>query len=528
MRTYYAHLETLVPEVDKTLSAHPNFRSSAIFPIIKEPGLSVRLLFLGYWLLKRKIDHLTSVITLRSREGTPIARKILTIAEAKAYRIELSDLLQATNIPENASFEGSLEIEFFSAENLVFPFPAVVINYYGDSFSSVVHTAQRVYNDYEDMQKNSQTLVPESGFNIYVNEVCEPFLGLINGAFLKENAHIDLEFFNHKGQTLTLKKELGTLKPYETIIIHPSDELDLRSFLDGQVGSCKAQFDVNWIFPRLLVGNKTTTPTALSITHTYYDCSNAASKGDYWNSPELDWHPATLMFPLFLAEDRFTNLYFYPIYSPSLLAIDVEFYTETGTLLATKKQELVLKSPMQEYAVIHLTQLAKELGCIASKGTLAVKVIARPLEDSLLPTRIKVGFDVGHENQGLPCNICMNLQLFNPSLAAKPSSFKWLPILADQPAPLLWLMNSSPHMNFNLTATVALTIFREKDESILKRNLKILPNGFITLSSSDDKEVAEFLKGTIGWATAITNNGYLTTYYFADNPSGTIGGDHGF
>lgn len=527
MRTYYAHLETLAPEVNK-LSAHPNFRSSAIFPIIKEPGLSVRLLFMGYWLLKRKIDHLTSVITLRSREGIPIARKILTISEAKAYRIELSELLQQAGLAENAVFEGSLEIEFYSTENLVFPFPAVVINYYGNNFCSFVHTAQRIYNDYEDMQKNSQTSVPESGFNIYVNDTCEPFLGLINGVSLVKDASMELEFFNHKNQILTFTKELGTLKPYETIFIHPAREFDLRSFLDGRVGSCKAQFAVNWIFPRLLVGNQNTNSPTLSITHTYYDCSAAASKGDYWYPPDSEWHPAALMFPLFLAEDRFTNLYFYPIYSPSLLAIDIEFYTEQGALLAAKKQILVLKSPMQEYAVLHLTQLAKELGCDVPKGMLAVKVIARPLEDSLLPTRIKVGFDVGHENQGLPCNICMNLQLFNPALAAKPSSFKWLPILGNQPAPLIWLMNSSPHKNYDKSAAVELSIFREKDTAFLKRSLIIPANGFITLSSNDDSEIAEFLEGTIGWATAVTDNSYLTTYYFADHPSGNVGGDHGF
>lgn len=527
MRTYYAHLETLAPEVNK-LGAHPNFRSSAIFPILKKPGLSVRLIFLGYWLLKRKIGFLTSVITLRSKEGTAIGRKILTIADAIAYRIELSDLLQQAGINENAIFEGSLEIEFFSAENLVFPFPAVVINYYGDNFSSVVHTTQRVYNDYEDMQKNSQTSVPEAGFNIYVNEKYEPFLGLINGVFLKEDAKIEFEFFNHKGQVLTFTKNLGSLKPYETTFLHPSREVDLASFLDGQVGSCKAQFAVNWIFPRLLVGNQKTDSPVLSITHTYYDCSAADSKGDYWYSPESEWHPAALMFPLFLAEDRFTNLYFYPIYSPSLLAIDIEFYSDSGVLLADKKDVLLLKSPMQEYVVLHLTQLAKELGCKALKGMLAVKVIARPLENSLLPTRIKVGFDVGHESQGLPCNICMNLQLFNRALAAKSSSFKWLPLLADQPASSAWLMNSSPHKHYDKTAAVELSIFREKDDAVFKCSLTIPPHGFITLSPLDNPEIAEFLQGTIGWVTVVTDNGYLTTYYFADHPSGNFGGDHGF
>ncbi|MGZ3634329.1 MAG: hypothetical protein ACXVAJ_08410, partial [Parachlamydiaceae bacterium] len=310
MRSYFAHLETLTSSPNP-ITSRPVYRASAIFPAIQQKEISTRLLFLGYWMLKRNVDKLASIITLRSTEGTVLARSTFTITEAKAYRVELSDLLEQATIPKAEIFEGSIEIEFFALSNLVFPYPAVVVNYYGQAFSTVVHTAQRTYNDFEDLQKNSQTSVPESGFNIYANSKEEPIIGLINGPLAQEKGQIEFQFFNHKGETLEFTKDLGMLPPYQTTLVYPAREIDLEAFLDNQMGACKTKFNVNWIFPRLLVGNYHFSPPGLSITHSYYDCSEATSKSNYWHTPEPDWEPASLMVPVWVTEKYFTTIYFY-------------------------------------------------------------------------------------------------------------------------------------------------------------------------------------------------------------------------
>lgn len=523
MRSYYAHIQAMAPETTK-IASRPVFRSSAIFPVLHESELSTRLLFLGYWMLKRNIEKIAAIVTLRSLDGKILTRVTLEITEPKAYSFELEDFLEMCDWTET-SFKGSLEIEFYSNSNLVFPYPAVVVNYYGPSFSSVVHTAQRVYNDYDDMQKNSQTAVPESGFNIKVSEGCEPFIGLINGADIQENAEIKFQFFNHLGGVLEHLEQLGTLRPYETKIIYPARHTDLESFLQGQEGACKAAFNVKWIFPRLLVGNQQTDPSAVSVTHTYYDCSSAASESDYWRYSDPEWHTASLMLPLWLDEDHFTDIYFYPIYSPSTLAIDVELYTEDGILLGSKEESLILESPCDEYAIISFKKIAQELN-IRPERVKAARIIARSLAESLVPSRIKLALNIGHNSKGLPCNICMNLQPYNPSFTTKKSSFKWLPFLADQPFSSIWLMNSSPKKNDLASASVEITFFREKDNETLKRNLQLPPHGSLVITR--DEELDAFFESHIGWITVVTNNPYLTTYYFADNSSGVVGGDHGF
>lgn len=524
MRSYYSHIQTTAPEAAAVV-ARPVFRSSAIFPVLKEKDLSSRILFLGYWMLKRNIDKISAVATLRSDEGISLARQLFTIEEAKAYSLELDDFLEMAQLSARESFYGSLEIEFYSNSNLFFPYPAVVINYYGPAFSSVVHTAQRVYNDFEDMQKNSQTSVPESGFNVRVIEGCEPFLGLINGAAVQEEGEVRLQFFNHTGDVLEYNQSLGTLNPYETRVLYPAETIDLHSFLEGREGACKATFTVKWIFPRLLVGNRQKDPAALSVTHTYYDCSAATSIGDYWRYSEPGWHIASLMLPLWLDAGHFTNVYFYPIYSPSTLAIAIELYAQDGELLGAKELCLILESPGKQFAMIPFNEIAKELKLDPAKAK-AARISARPLGESLTPARIKLALDIGYENKGLPCNICMNLQPYNPAWTSKKSSFKWMPFLADQPTPSLWLMNSSPQKNYAESALLEMTFFREKDGTTLKRTLELPPQGSCILTR--DAELDAFFEERVGWVTIVTTNPYLTTYYFADHASGVIGGDHGF
>lgn len=527
MRSYYAHLETAMGSPLAAIPPKPTFRSSAIFPMLQMPGISSRILFMGYWILKRNIREIAAVITLRNTAGNVLFRDHMLVQEPKTYRVELSEQLAKSGLAPNANFTGSMEIEFFSTQNLVFPFPAVVINYYGPEFSTVVHTAQRIYNDFDDMNRNSQSEVPESGFNIYAEDDREPFIGLINGATAVPDCKIYMQFFNEEKRSLSQEINVGILAPYETKIIFPAQLVDLKSFLKGKVGAAKIHFHVNWIFPRLIVGNIQHSLPAVTITHTYYDCSSAVSDADYWRPNEPEWHPASLMIPVVLKDTHFTNIYFYPIYSPSTFAIDVEIYNSSGSLLGKKENAVCVDTKKATIHSIHFKELCSELQ-VSDQSNLAARLIARNTEGSRLPARIKLALDIGYDAGKIPCNICTNLQPFNPQLATKPKSFKWLPLLADQPEASVWIMNSSSAIDFRLNAEVEINFYREKDQSTISRKVTVPPHGFIEIQLSKDQEIKDFLAGSIGWLTASTTNPFTTTYYFAENPSGVVGGDHGF
>lgn len=523
MRSYWSHLQSLAPQTDKEVLPKPIFRASAIFPVFALPGISSRILFMGYWILKRNIPEIGQVVTLRSQEGKELYRAAAQIKSPKSRRIELSDLLNQLQYPKDKPFTGSLEVEFYASSPLVFPFPAVVVNYYGPHFSSVVHTAERVYNDYEDKRKNSETLVPESGFNIYADEDHEPFISLINGIEPVEHSVAKMEFFNAKGETLTHSFTLGRFNPYETKILYPAREMDLQRFLGRQAGAAKIYFQLNWVFPRLVVGNIQKSNQAMVITHSYYDCSKADQPSDYWRTKEAKWHAASLMVPVVMDKESYTNIYLYPIYSPSQFSLQIEFYDAEGSCLG-KSEPLVISAAAQAFKGLKLKELAQKLGI----NPISARIIADPALSDTIPARIKVAFDLGNKQQMLPCNICTNLQPFNPPMESKPKTFRWLPLLADYPGASVWIQNSSPEVNYQKTAEVDLTFFREKDEETLARKVALPPHGTLVIRPEEDPEVAAFLAGTIGWITAVSTNPYTTTYYFVEHPSGIVGGDHGF
>lgn len=526
MRSYHSHVTTLLSGPIEVLGRKPTFRASAIFPVKQNAFMSTRILFMGYWMEKRQINEITNVATLRTEEGKLVCRTSQLIRDTKAYRLELGELLRLGGLEEE-EFTGSIEVEFFSGVNLMFPYPAAVVNYYGPHFSSVVHTAQRVYNDYEDMVENSETSVPESGFNIYADDHREPFISLVNGCEGLKESLFEMVFFNAEGATLTYELDMGALAPYQTKYIYPARLTDLKGFLKGKPGACKVRFKVNWVYPRLIVGNFQKNPSAMNITHTYYDCSAAVQESDYWFAQQPDWYPATLMVPMSVDAESCTTIYFYPILSPSTLAIDVEVYDENGKILGKKEQALRLNAPLQEYKKIELKALSKELSIDPSQARTA-RIIARPLDGSRLPARIKLGLDKGKSQNALPCNICTNLLPFNPKLDEKPHCFRWGPCLADQENPSLWFVNSSAAVQYNRSADVKLLFHRESDNRMIERNFTLLPHGSKTLLLRQDSELWEFFECKPGWFTATSHNPSLNTYYFAEHSSGFVGGDHGF
>ncbi|KAF3363365.1 Uncharacterized protein PHSC3_000053 [Chlamydiales bacterium STE3] len=529
MRSYYSHLSTINYNKKNTLiEARPIFRASAIFPAMHTKDISSRLLFMGYWLLKRNIAEIQCVVTLRFEDGRLLARTSFSITEAKAFRIELLPFLEQANLLDK-NFLGSFEVEFFSSQNLVFPFPAAVINYYGDHFSTVVHTAQRVYNDFEDLENNSQTKVPESGFTIYKDVEREPFLSLINGGAVQHDSKMDFTFFNHKGETLTHTKALGDLSPYQALFLYPAREIpELEHFLGGFPGTCKVGFNVSWIFPRLLVGNFLHHPFSFAITHSYYDCSAATKDSDYWTPSDPAWFPESLMIPILQSDQMYTQVAFYPIYSPSMFSLDIEIYNQKGSLLGSLPDYIQIKTPSSDFLCLSFKEILTKMNLGHLREPLGARLAAKNKAGEKIPTRIKVAFDIGFNGKALPCNICTNLQPYNPALKTKTQSFKWGPLLSDMPGSSVWIMNSQPKIDYQDKATIALTFYREQDTQTLLKEIVLVPEGFAIIDPDNDPELQAFLNGQIGWFTAISTNPYTTTYYFSMNRSGVVGGDHGF
>lgn len=528
MRSYHLHLAHTGPSHGSAVARKPTFRSSALFPVFHFPDFRTRIAFLGYWIVKRSIQEVHSVVTLRSREGAILCRTTDRITEAKAYRIEIEDLLTAAGLDARSEFTGSLEIEFYSSRDLVFAYPAVVVQYYNPEFGTIVHTAQRVFNDAEDRDANQAASVPEAGFNVYADDSREPFIAFVNGCDPVRDSRIAMTFRNSEQQTLDCAWDVPLLAPYETTVVYPDRRADLQRFLNGKPGTAKIRFDVSWTFPRILAGNMLRARNGASVTHTYYDNSQHATDESYWDrETPPGWYPASLMMPLSVAGDRYTNLNFYPIYSPAEVMFDAEFYGENGSLIGVEPNVYRTGPSQGGLRTLALKPIALRHGADPSRP-LTVNLIARPAAGSRLPTRLKVGIDYGIGEQAMPCNICKTMDVCNPALENKKSSFHWGPVVADQLDAIVWIVNGSPRIHYERKAGVTLTLYREEDAAVLVSRFELPPGGIRELRLSDHPEWKAFFGGRIGWYTCVSDNPYVKTYYISESRSGIVGGDHDF
>lgn len=510
MRSYYEHLKTTAPATEKP----PTLRTSAIFPAFHGDEITTRILFLNYWQLKRSIPELMSHVIVRDQKGKLINQIEFPIQEVRAYQVSLKDFIQGP-------FTGTIEMEFHATSDLVFAFPATVINYYGPNFCTFVHTAQRTYNNEQDAKVNSVSHVPESGFNIYSDENCSSFIAMINGEKEVQAQIVKSSFYNDRGEKMDCDIVLEAFQPFEMQMVHPSELFDLNSFLKKKAGTCKLDFSLNGVFPRLIAGNQLKKPFSCVITHTYYDCSMQQDSSNFWKPQDPDWHEASLMLP-FLGSEHASYLNFYPIFSPSPFTLDLEVYNKEGKLLKTQEGIALFKEGYDKFERICLNEFYPSEECLGAR------LIARPLSEKPIPARIKIAIDLGFKDKGLPCNICTNLQPFVPAFTNKKSSFKWAPLLAGEMRAWAILMHSSPAKNLKENGEIKLSFYRQQDQEHKERQITLPPQGHYMIDLEKDRELFDFFQGKPGWFTAKATNPYLTTYYFAENSSGIVGGDHGF
>ena len=177
MKSYINHLKT-TRSFGETLPKNykPTMRSSATFPIQYKAGqLDTICTFMGYWLLKRNIDKITAIITIRNKDGQKINVESHIIDSTKSYVFKASQFLKNF---KPKSFLGSFEIEIFSAVDMVFPYPAITFSFESKLGKTFVHTCGRIYNDFDDLSQNNNQIVPESGFDLYLDKKYEPFFFL--------------------------------------------------------------------------------------------------------------------------------------------------------------------------------------------------------------------------------------------------------------------------------------------------------------------------------------------------------------
>ena len=506
----------------QNINYRPTMRSSAVFPVIHKPGKIISIYtFMGYWLRKRNIPLVTALVTLRNESGEKINVKSIEINQTKSYEILSSDIIT----DQHEDFDGSVEIEIFSAVDMVFPYPAITFALKGVNGLTFVHTCGRIYNDFDDLKSNTEQAVAETGFDLLVGKDYAPFFSFVNGPVPIKNKEIKLEYITQTDERIHKKLNLKEVKPYGLGWVN----LDLGSdtkLSNGSTKICvKVSHDFKGFFPRFVAGNVFRDFEDISITHSYYDTSTDKTDSAIWNNPSISEF-----------EDGFASIPFDTDFSKIELAIypnsaltktpinlNFELYDIDGEFVSNANSKIEIGSTSDKLSYINLLSLFEDYRTSIPKGM--VKFIMNGAGS--VPARMKFGlnFCKPSAQKNLPSNICFNAELPNEKMLKKPGTFRWCPIL-DARAQKVYLHNTSFVKKGYKEAQVEVEVWRSKDNQKFKWNITIPYNGTKEVLVDHRDAITDFLDGSVGWVGFSCSSPFIFGYYITDYNEGVVGADH--
>lgn len=380
-------------------------RSSVLAPVI--PGSTLDVSFLNHFLLKRGYKNVACRITEVDSEGKRIRARMVTVDEPRAYTLRLGD--------EASADTTGFMVEFFCADNLFIPFPAVMLNHRGDGFINCVHAYNRVLNDvFEDDSINAVTQ-REAAIDVRLDDQAATFLlftagqmscagklGLslrANGRQLDIDYPVDVPRFNNKMVSLReIFPGLNHVAGGVLTVDQPKQHMFYGRILTGQLAN----------------------DGAFTANHSYYDSSTV---GEYWD----DSRPSSRLYPFFSEFDN--RIRFYPILSPGRLKITVELKGENGDTLRELDAGMIV-TPSPDFIDFSVTQACRTAGLDTSEVA-AFAVVATP-DGGKTPTR--VNHQLVFTSGALESSI--NMSLTNPNVFMPPGKkgFSWGQLAVDSKA----------------------------------------------------------------------------------------------
>jgi hypothetical protein len=255
-------------------------RSSTVFYFKSSKDFSTQVHFMNYWLEKRGNSDITMKISLRSMSGTTLIQNQTKLQKRGAFTIDIESLLQDSF--QGLSIEGSIELEFFSEQDLFFPYPAVVVRYVGANWHTSAHSCQRNFSleSGDSIEKINEPLLAEEG-NVTINneDDCDPFFILHNGSSNLEGANLSVIVTSKDGRQIESEVFKNDWKPYQTRVFNLRELINYKSFLKNQIGTFKVTFELIGVFSRIIMGIRDYDGSHWSLDHSNF----AATQGPVLN-----------------------------------------------------------------------------------------------------------------------------------------------------------------------------------------------------------------------------------------------------
>jgi hypothetical protein len=439
-------------------------RSSLLVPELS--GHRAVISFLNHFLIKRGIDEVACRITAVDANGKRINAKTLTVKEPRAYFVELAPLFPDSN-------PNSYIVEFFSARNLAIPYPAVMVNHFGNGTFNMVHAYNRVLNDVFEQDGDVSAMPAESSIDVRVDDEVDTFAIFASGP-QAYRGDVVLELAGPSGRkqaSVALDMPRLTQRAVGLKDVMP----DLKVQNDGVLRiRAPSQF---LFFGRMLAGQRAKSG-AFSANHTYYD--SGTTTPEYHRDNTASWiiHP---YFP------ELTNtVRFYPFFSASRLRFSLMLQDRQGAEIHRAEiGELV--SPSDDSLTFDIN------ACIAGAGIDADAVSAFRMEAAPVkgntPTRIP--HQLVHGNGGLNASVVYGFH--NKHVSPPQRGFIWGQLIAGEGFRSQLGVARSPAAD--RTENLMLQIYGERGK-VHERPLEIPPGSGASLQLADlVPDAEEFERG---------------------------------
>jgi len=273
------------------------------------PGCEASISFLNHFLIKRGYKRIGCRITAVDAAGSQIGARLIQVDEPRVYTIRLAELFKET--------ASTYLIDFYAAENLFIPFPAVMINHRGERFFNTVHSYNRVLNDIFENDQINKVHVSEAAIDVRVDDETDTFLNFAGGPLplnsqLEFNLHSNGE---HRNRVIDVSMPRFTNRIFSVREIFPDFVCS-----DSNAILKVTQPEQFMFYGRLLAGIRNQYGE-FSANHSYYDNSIFA---EYWD----DGRPSFSVYPFLPSFD--TRIRFYPIMSPSTLELEIGLHGKDG------------------------------------------------------------------------------------------------------------------------------------------------------------------------------------------------------
>ena len=461
-------------------------RSSAIFYYRCAPNFNTTLSFMNYWEVKRGLS-VTIIATTRTMSGAIIQKEQLDFSRGQVINY-------APNLGE-FEFEGSVEVEVFSNENLFIPYAAIMAIYESRKSLSLTHSYARAYSPADIAGGNVFSSGNEGCWTIRDDRYTRSFCVFHNGPKALSAQDVELRVVNCNGISKTGYISLDRLDPYQTVKIFPKDHIDdLANFLGDNEGSATIDFELGESFSRMLIGNERNNYDEIQTAHSNF---NYAIKEQ--DSIENEAEPATMLLPDFeLGEQK---VIIYPDYAPG------DYRAQVGD------QTAWFSSSDRRPRFFECSDNQLEIWRI----------------DGSIPTRLVTGFIAQYNENLLPVEVSRGIR---HSLEPPKSSW-WGPcIVSDELNSKLVLNPYEKYCDLSPRSPATLSLYSSVSHDVLSLDFEDLPVDLtrkgVFLQELTQVDLRAFFGGEVGYfylKSTFTSFDCLTVFQRND---GAIGIEHCF